>query len=101
MQRAVPSEMDIVDTFTHLIFCGADTLSPEESSILGTLRLVDEHAANLCTADNPGDVGVYLRALGVNEMIQLVGRVREYYLLQESAPAQTQSPGARRQSSRF
>ena len=99
--RAVPSEMDIVDTFTHLIFCGADELSPQEASILQTLLIVDENAANASSTGILRAVGIYLQALGVSEMIQLVTRVREHYLLQERPPVQTQSPGARRQSSRF
>lgn len=101
VDRAVPSEMDIVDTFTHLIFCGADELTAQEASILQTLLIVDENAANASAMEIPRGVGIYLRALGVTEMIRLVARVREHYLLQEPPPAQTQSAGARRQSSLF
>ena len=103
MDNAVPSEMDIVDTFTHLIFFGAEELSPEENSILEALQLVDRNAARVASDATPGNVGAYLRALGVREMTQLVARVRDYYLQHPQQPpprAQTRSPAARRPLSR-
>ena len=100
MGRFAPSEMEIVDAFTHVIFCGADELSPEEASILDTLCRVDEVAASCSSGDFPDGVGCYLRALGVKEMIQLVTRVRDCYLLEESQLAQTQSPAGGYRSAR-
>ena len=66
------SEMAIVDTFTKLIFGEESAFSDGELLIIQTLRIVDENV----TLDNHRDMGVYLRALGVHEMIQLVSRVR-------------------------
>ena len=91
-EGAVPSEMEIVDTFTHLIFGGDEELSERELAIVHTLCSVDRHAAE-CPAC---EIGSYLRDLGVKEMIGLVGRVRSHY----PAPAQTGSRAARGQSAR-
>lgn len=88
MESAVPSEMEIVDTFTHLIFWGDGELSPEESAILRTLLQVDQNAARISADAAPGDVGAYLRALGVREMIQLVARVQAHYLRHSQSPQQ-------------
>lgn len=84
IDSAVPSEMEIVDTFTHLIFSGGDMLSAREMSIVDVLCRIDENAA-LCPT---GEIGVYLRELGVREMIGLVGRVRRQY----PELARTESP---------
>ena len=66
------SEMAIVDTFTKLIFGGED-YSSSELLIIQAFRTVD--ADTLLQTHR--DMGEYLRALGVGEMIQLVSRVRE------------------------
>ena len=66
------SEMAIVDTFTKLIFGEEDTFNSSEELIIQAFRLVD-HSVVL---DSHKDMGVYLRALGVSEMIQLVMRVQ-------------------------
>ena len=66
------SEMAIVDTFTKLIFGEEDTFSPSEELIIRAFRLVDHRVALDCHRD----MGIYLRALGVAEMIQLVTRVQ-------------------------
>lgn len=65
-----PSEMAIVDTFTRLIF-GEEDYSSSENLIIETLRLVDPNVA----LDSRSEMGQYLRALGVSEMIRLVSRV--------------------------
>ena len=67
------SEMLIVDTFTRLIFGDKDAYSSRELHIIQALRTVDPNVA----FDSHDDMGEYLRALGVQEMIQLVARVRE------------------------
>lgn len=67
------SEMAIVDTFTKLIFDQEEAqYDALERHVIRTLRLVDASVA----VDNYRDMGCYLRAMGVEEMIQLVGRVR-------------------------
>jgi hypothetical protein len=82
MQRAqeagdsAVSEMAIVDTFTKLIFEEEGTYSPGELGIIEALRAVDLNVA----LDSHEDMGEYLRALGVQEMIQLVSRVHEQLL---------------------
>ena len=67
------SEMAIVDTFTKLIF-GQDEGQYDglERLIIQTLRLVDASVA----VDSYRDMGHYLRAMGVAEMIQLVAQVQ-------------------------
>ena len=66
------SEMAIVDTFTKLIFGERDTFSSSEESIIQSFRLVDHRVA----LDSHEDMGAYLRALGVAEMIRLVSKVQ-------------------------
>ena len=69
---ATASEMAIVDTFTRLIFGEEDLFDAAELRIDEALRLVDADMAG----DSLREMGCYLRALGVAEMIQLVGRVQ-------------------------
>ena len=69
---ATTSEMAIVDTFTRLIFGEDDHFDAAELRIVEALRLVDADMAG----DSLREMGCYLRALGVAEMIQLVGRVQ-------------------------
>lgn len=66
------SEMAIVDTFTKLIFGEEGGFSSGEELIIQAFRLVDTSVAR----DSHKDMGQYLRALGVKEMIQLVTRVQ-------------------------
>ena len=70
---ALVNEMAIVDTFTKLIF-GEEGYSARELSIIRAFRAVDTNV--LC--DSHGEMGEYLRNLGVSEMIHLVARLREY-----------------------
>ena len=67
------SEMAIVDTFTKLIFGEGDAYSTGELQIIQALRAVDANVA----LDSHRDMGEYLRALGVQEMIQMVTRVQQ------------------------
>jgi hypothetical protein len=76
-----PSELEIVDTFTKLIFGSLADLSPTEQAIIQVMRSVDVNFS----LDRTEDMGVYLRALGVKEMIKLVTQVHLAYLSQ--APA--------------
>jgi hypothetical protein len=70
-----PSEMEIVDTFTKLIFGVQQDYSDSELAIIQVLRQVDGNIA----LDGREAMGVYLRALGVSEMIKLVSRVYQGY----------------------
>jgi hypothetical protein len=80
MQRAchysegdVISEMAIVDTFTKLIFGEEDSYSSRELQIIQAFRAVDSNVF----VDTHRDMGEYLRALGVREMIHLVSLVQD------------------------
>jgi hypothetical protein len=64
--------MAIVDTFTKLIFDGGDAFSSNEELIIQAFRMVDASVA----LDTHREMGQYLRALGVRELIQLVTRVQ-------------------------
>jgi hypothetical protein len=70
--RAI-SEIAIVDTFTKLIFGQEEAYSDLEQVIIEAFRAADINVA----LDSHHDMGQYLRALGVQEMIQLVSQVRE------------------------
>ena len=65
------TEMAIVDTFTKLIFGQESQYSGSELGIIHALRIIDDNV----TLDCHSDMGVYLRALGVQEMIGLVSQV--------------------------
>jgi hypothetical protein len=94
-------EMAIVDTFTKLIF-GEEHYSRQEDLVIAALRLVDSNV----TLDSHRDMGQYLRALGVNEMIRLVTRVETQLecglqvLASATAPARTVRRGQRSPQSR-
>ena len=66
------SEMAIVDTFTKLIFGEETRFSDVELLIVQALRGAEPNVA----LDGHRDMGVYLRALGVGEMIKLVSLVQ-------------------------
>jgi len=83
MQRAVKfsegsqvGEMAIVDTFTKLIFGEEEDYSSCELQIIQAFRAAD---ANVLF-DSHRDMGEYLRALGVREMIDVVSLVQEQLL---------------------
>ncbi len=65
-------EMAIVDTFTKLIFGEDRRYSNRELMIIQAFRTVDTNVV----FDSHRDMGAYLRALGVGEMIKLVSRVQ-------------------------
>lgn len=66
------SEMSIVDTFTRLIFEEEGGYSRDELAIIQALRMVEINVL----ADSHREMGAYLQALEVREMIELVARVR-------------------------
>ncbi len=68
--------MAIVDTFTKLIFGEEDDYSASELQIIQAFRAAD---ANVLL-DTHRDMGQYLRALGVREMIQTVSVVQAQLL---------------------
>lgn len=70
------SEMDIVDTFTKLIFGEEEGYSVRELSIIRAFRAVDSNVLR----DTHSEMGEYLRNLGVREMIHLVSCLRENML---------------------
>ncbi|MEM1111443.1 MAG: hypothetical protein AAGI11_06000 [Pseudomonadota bacterium] len=91
MKRAIQSaecsavsDLSIVDTFTKLIFGESDGYSNQELKIIQALRHVDDNVS----LDNHRQMGEYLRALGVREMIALVERVQQQMLLSSRQPPQ-------------
>ena len=77
MQRAdskgeLVSKMAIVDTFTKLIFGEDSAYNAKDLSIIQAFRSADTNVA----LDSYRDMGGYLRAMGVREMIQLVPLVQ-------------------------
>ena len=79
-KEGLPSEMVIVDTFTKLIFGEDADYSNQELLIIQALRSADHNIS----LDSHRDMGIYLRALGVREMIVLVARVQS--LLADGLP---------------
>jgi hypothetical protein len=72
-QDSPVSELAIVDTFTKLIFGEEDDYSVREMLIIQAFRQEDTHVA----LDTHRDMGQYLRALGVREMVRLVSAVQQ------------------------
>jgi len=68
--------MSIVDTFTKLIFGEESSYDEGELRTIEVLRVVDKNVS----FDNHRDMGAYLRAMGVQEMITLVSAVRRAML---------------------
>lgn len=85
------SEMEIVDTFTKLIFGGEAHYTDLESLIIQVLRTADPYL----TLDSYTDMGIYLRALGVKEMVKLVSQVRLEMALGHTLPPTPIGLGAR------
>lgn len=80
------SEMNIVDTFTKLIFGEVDDYLPSELLIIAALRTVE----NSVMRDTYQQMGAYLRELGVREMIELVGSVKASV---QAGKSRTHTPG--------
>ena len=76
MEVGQVGEMAIVDTFTKLIFGEEGQYSNQELMIIQAFRNVDSNVV----LDSHRDMGAYLRALGVGEMIKLVGKVQSQLL---------------------
>lgn len=82
--------MEIVDTFTKLIFGASQDYSGRELAIIQVLRQADGNIG----LNGLEEMGVYLRALGVAEMIKLVRQVRQAYPPRGQTPAHV-LPGQR------
>ena len=67
-------EMSIVDIFTRLIFDAESSLEGDEAWVVEILCQIEP---GLSTA-NRRDLSEYLRAMGVEEMIQTVGRLKQF-----------------------
>ena len=67
------TELALVDVFTKLIFGVDQEMDDTEMSIVQALRQVDHNIY----MDSSREMGTYLRALGVKEMIKLVALVKE------------------------
>ncbi|MEH6587294.1 MAG: hypothetical protein V7720_12095 [Halioglobus sp.] len=78
-------EMAIVDTFTKLIFGEESLYSNRELLIIQAFRNVDHNVV----FDSHRDMGAYLRALGVGEMIKLVSTVQDQLTLGAPLVAET------------
>ncbi len=92
MHMGPVSEMAIVDTFTKLIFGEESQYSNRELLIIQAFRAVD----NNVVFDSHRDMGAYLRALGVGEMIKLVSAVQAQLLLDmPTSPASGESSAPR------
>ena len=69
------TEMDVVNTFTKLIFRD-EIVTLQELAIVEGFRSVDANVLR----DSHAELGEYLRHLGVRDMIHLVSRVRQEML---------------------
>ena len=87
-------ELAIVNVFTQLIFAVEQEWSEQELSIIQALRTTDHNIY----MDSNREMGIYLRALGVQEMIGLVSEVKSqlqqgaHYTLEVAAPKRSASP---------
>lgn len=89
MDSGPVGEMAIVDTFTKLIFGEEDRYTNRELLIIQAFRMVDTNVV----FDSHRDMGSYLRALGVAEMIQVVTRVQKQLATSEAILPDGMLPG--------
>jgi hypothetical protein len=68
-------EMSIVDVLTKLIFDSDTALDDTEMMIVGLLRQIDSRLLGVSRRD----VCEYLRSMGVDEMIDIVGLVKQHF----------------------
>ena len=76
------SEMAIVDTFTKLIFWEEQGYTEHDLLVIRALRSVELAVAG----ESHLEIGEYLRAMGVREMIGLVTRVRAELIAGRAVP---------------
>jgi hypothetical protein len=86
--------MAIVDTFTKLIFGEDSRYTAGELRIIQAFRMVDTNVV----FDSHRDMGAYLRALGVEEMIQLVTRVQRQLARETCVPPDARPASSMRDS---
>jgi hypothetical protein len=70
----VLDEMSIVDIFTRLIFDAESPLNVEEARIVELLCHVEPGLSGVSRRD----LSEYLRSMGVEEMIQVVARLKHF-----------------------
>ena len=88
--RGILDEMAIVDVLTRLIFDADAELHDDELLVLESLEQLDD---SLLRASRR-EISEYLRSMGVDEMIQVVNRVkrimdRRQHLIARSQPNKT------------
>ena len=66
------NEMEIVDLFTRIIFDANTDLDDNEERVIDLLRLSDDYIETA----NRRDISEYLRAMGVDEMIRSVVKLK-------------------------
>ena len=84
-------EMSIVDVMTKLIFDSDSELDSTELLVVELLGQVDHSLAT----ESRRDVSEYLRAMGVDEMILVVGKIKKQLEQQQGLIAATISPNGR------
>lgn len=71
--RSILDEMAIVDVLTRLIFDADAELQDAELLVLELLEQIDDSLLGAARRD----ISEYLRAMGVDEMIQVVNRIKK------------------------
>lgn len=77
-QSAYVDEMSIVDTITRLIFDAESELQAFDSRVVASLGDLDRSLVDL----DRRQISEYLRAMGVDEMISAVNRIRHLMMQQ-------------------
>lgn len=85
-------EMSIVDVLTKLIFDAESQLDETELLIVSLLGQIDASLVNVSRRD----VSEYLRSMGVDEMIKVVGRIKFFIDRQQELIAARKTPPSRR-----
>ncbi len=88
VDELTPTEVAIVDTFTRLIFGYTSGFDSHEKDIIQILRNVELNVA----LDGYEAMGEYLGALGVEEMVELVEKVRRQALINVDGRALAREP---------
>ena len=79
----IMDEMSIVDLLTKLIFDAESELDDTELVIIGLLGQVEHSLLDASRRD----ISEYLRAMGVDEMIRMVGQLKRCFDHQQSVIA--------------
>ena len=84
-------EMSIVDVITRLIFDSDSELDDTELLVVELLGQVDP----TLTAGSQRDLSEYLRAMGVDEMIRVVGQIKQQLECQQDLIVAKRPPHGR------